>query len=100
MYRVTNILKQEPASLTAVVVGWITVVVVAGWVDVSAETLAAVEGAILGTLLLFYVRTQSTPVVSAQKAAEDALRLQESEITAFLAQLDSAPVETPRAKKS
>lgn len=56
MYSIKQVFKQEPAAIVAVLMGWLMVAVVAGWVTMSSATLQAVNSAGVGTLLLAYVR--------------------------------------------
>lgn len=85
MFSLKQILKQEPAAIVSVLVGWLTVFVVVGVIDWSAEVLQTVEGVGIATLLLFYVRPTTVSKDALSKLFEaDQLqtRLSEAEAAA------------------
>lgn len=86
MYSLKSVLTREPAAIVAVVTAWMSVAVTAGWVTWDAKVVAGVEGAVLATLLLLYVRPSSTPNVKVAEQVETAKSLQQADITNFLLQ--------------
>lgn len=69
-YSIRQVLTQEPAAIVAVLHAWAALAIVAGWMTLSAEVLAAGEAAVLATLLIGYVRPLTNSKAAMRELAE------------------------------
>lgn len=75
MYSLRNILTQAPEKVSSAVLAVVNVAVVAGWVDVTKETLGGLNVALVLALGLFYVApltTSKAGLAQMQRATDDA----------------------------
>lgn len=100
MYSIKQLLKQEPAAIVSVIIMWLTVLVVSGQITWSAETLQAINGAGVASMLLFWVRpaTVTKDALSQFAQAQDHATLKGVEIGKMSARVrplkvDPAPVD-------
>lgn len=93
MYDPRQLLKQEPAAVVAVLAQWLTVLRVTGAIDWSAETIVTIEGAVLGTLMLVYVR----PLVHSRNAIEQVAKMQQDNLSKLSALSRVRPIRKPVA---
>lgn len=79
MYSLRNLAQKNPIQISGVVIAWLNVLVIAGTIDVSAETVSSLNIALVLTLGLFVA------VNTANKTALDE----------FLADMEKAGVQPP-----
>lgn len=93
MYSIGRFLRQEPAVIVAVLSQWATVAVYANWITWTAEVTVAVQGAILSSLLLFYVRTATTTHSALRELSQAQESAFETAQTAQTAQTTARPLK-------
>jgi hypothetical protein len=53
MYAIRNLFDKHPIQLAGALTAWLNLAVIAGWVEISAEAVAGLNGALVITLGLF-----------------------------------------------